>query len=127
MSQVQTRTERCSAAGRLNFRSRTRWRVPSTFVGLAFLSLSASLAAAAQEPGVTSATTAAAPSHAQPARTNGLEERVQLLTKELDLDPGQQASVRAILLAQRTEVIKAWSDPTVPAAARVGTTQAISA
>ena len=58
---------------------------------------------------------------------SGLEERVQLLAKELDLDTRQQTSVKAILAAQRAEMLKAWSDPSVPAAVRVGTTQAISA
>ena len=68
----------------------------------------------------------AGPLHSEQKSKPGLEERVQLLAKELDLDARQQTSVKAILAAQRAEMLKAWSDPTVPAAVRVGTTQAIS-
>lgn len=51
---------------------------------------------------------------------------MQLLTKELNLDEQQQGSVRTILLLQRSEVIKAWSDPSVPAAIRVSALQGIT-
>jgi hypothetical protein len=47
------------------------------------------------------------------------------LTKELDLDARQRAEVTVILEAQRAEVAKAWSDPSVAAAVRIGATQAI--
>src|SRR5258708_4312770 len=55
-----------------------------------------------------------------------LDERVHLVAKELDLDANQQARLKSILLAQRAEVTKAWNDPSVPAAVRIATTQAIS-
>lgn len=55
-----------------------------------------------------------------------LENRVQLMTKELELDAGQQIALRNVLIEHRTEVAKAWSDPSVPAAIRVGATQAVT-
>jgi len=55
-----------------------------------------------------------------------LDDRVQLMAKELDLDANQQARLKSILLAQRAEVTKAWNDPSVPAAVRIATTQAVS-
>lgn len=66
--------------------------------------------------------TRAAPRH----RGSPLEERVALLSAELDLDDGQQAAVRRILQDQRTQVMKAWSDPSVPAAYRISATKQAS-
>jgi hypothetical protein len=54
-----------------------------------------------------------------------LDDRVQLLARELDLDGPQQVAVRRILEGQREQVIKVWADSTVPAAYRVSATQAI--
>ena len=48
------------------------------------------------------------------------------MTKELNLDPHQQASIRTILLLQRAEVIKVTGDTSVPAALRVSALQGIS-
>ena len=61
-----------------------------------------------------------------PGPNKALDDRMALMTKELDLDARQQDSVRTILLLQRSEVIKAWSDPSVPAAIRVSALQGIS-
>ncbi len=61
-----------------------------------------------------------------PVPGKALDDRVALMTKELDLDTRQQDSVRKILLLQRSEVIKATSDPSVPAAIRVSALQGIS-
>lgn len=72
---------------------------------------------------------AAVPPHRQAEHVDpnrALDERLALMTKELNLDARQQDSVRTILLLQRTEVIKAWSDPSVPAAIRVSALQGIS-
>jgi Spy/CpxP family protein refolding chaperone len=55
---------------------------------------------------------------------NGLDGRVQLLAKELDLDEHQQAEVRKILLQQREEVKQAWSNPSVPSEVRIATMRA---
>jgi hypothetical protein len=59
------------------------------------------------------------------AQRSGLANRVQLMTKELDLDVRQQTELKTILEAQRSEVSRVWSDPSVPSAVRVGATQAI--
>ena len=59
-------------------------------------------------------------------RRSGLEERVQLLTAELGLDAAQQSAVRTLLLDQREQVMKVWSDPSIPAGYRIGATRAIS-
>jgi Spy/CpxP family protein refolding chaperone len=69
---------------------------------------------------------AAVRSHSHHTRAASLDERVQLMAKELDLDASQQAKLKSILLVQRAEVSKAWNDPSVPAAVRVATTQAVS-
>jgi len=68
----------------------------------------------------------AARQHSQHPPVSSLDQRMQLLTKELDLDARQQDSVRTILLLQRAEVIKASGDPSVPAAIRVSALQGIS-
>jgi hypothetical protein len=54
-----------------------------------------------------------------------LDRRVDLLSKELNLDPGQQGKVKALLLAQRAQVNQIWNDESVPAPVRVKTTQSI--
>jgi hypothetical protein len=56
---------------------------------------------------------------------SALDSRVQLLSKELDLDARQQAEVRGILLRQKAEVSQVWSDEATPAAIRVAATRAI--
>jgi len=60
-----------------------------------------------------------------PAARSGIDGRVQLLTKELDLDARQQVEVRKILVQQRAEVLQAWSDESLPAQMRVAGTRAI--
>jgi hypothetical protein len=55
-----------------------------------------------------------------------LAERVRTFSQALDLDPAQQVQVRIILQSQREEMQKVWSDPSVPAAYRVGATRSIS-
>jgi hypothetical protein len=58
-------------------------------------------------------------------QAHGLEDRVRILTKALDLDPRQQEGLRKILQSQREQVMKAWSDASVAPAYRVAATQAI--
>jgi hypothetical protein len=65
-------------------------------------------------------------SHAHHTAANTPDNRVQLMTKELDLDASQQAKLKRILLTQRAEVAEVWNDPSVPATVRVATTQAVS-
>ena len=48
------------------------------------------------------------------------------MSRELDLDASQQATLRSLLLAQRAEVTQVWSDPAVPSAVRVAATRAVS-
>ncbi len=55
-----------------------------------------------------------------------LDRRMDLLTAELALTASQQNQVKALLQHQREDVRQLWSDPAVPAALRVGRTQAIS-
>jgi hypothetical protein len=69
---------------------------------------------------------AAVRSHSHHTRAASIDDRVQLMAKELGLDANQQARLKSILLAQRAEMAKAWNDPSVPAAVRVATTQAVS-
>ena len=60
-----------------------------------------------------------APGSVHRAPRAGIAGRVQLLTAELGLDARQQQAVASVLVQQRTEVAKVWSDPSVPAALRV--------
>jgi hypothetical protein len=53
-----------------------------------------------------------------PARTDALEQRVQLLTRELDLNAEQQQAVRGILRGQREAVKQIWQDPAISPAER---------
>jgi hypothetical protein len=55
-----------------------------------------------------------------------LEDRVQLMTRELGLDALQQAALKNILLEQRAEVMSVWDNTSAPAAVRISATQAIS-
>ncbi|MBS0389457.1 MAG: hypothetical protein JSR15_13345 [Proteobacteria bacterium] len=66
--------------------------------------------------------------HAVRHRTAGmaLDERVQLMTRELGLDALQQAELKNILLNQRAEVMAVWDNTSAPAALRISATQAIS-
>lgn len=91
---------------------------------LALLMSGAGMACAADQ----SADAATATSHfgrPQIARTAAivLDLRVQLMARELALDATQQARLRDILRAQRDNIARAWSDPSVPAALRIAATQ----
>jgi hypothetical protein len=54
----------------------------------------------------------------RPARVDALEQRVQLLTHELDLNSGQQEAVRQILRGQRDAVRSIWQDAAISPAER---------
>jgi Spy/CpxP family protein refolding chaperone len=79
--------------------------------------------AAGAAPAAASSATRQLRHHAPP---RALGDRVQLMAKELDLDPAQQAQLKTILQAQRAEVASVWSDASVPAAVRVGATRVIA-
>jgi hypothetical protein len=59
-------------------------------------------------------------------RRTGLEDRVALLTGALDLDAKQQASLRKVLMDQRDQAQRIWSDASLPSAQRIGMTKALS-
>jgi hypothetical protein len=88
------------------------------------------VAAAAQDAAVVVPTQPMAPvaRHVMRHRSAALalDDRVQLMTKELGLDATQQAELKGILLNQRTEVLGVWNNSSSPAALRIGATQAIS-
>ena len=101
------------------------------FLALLCATLAVQAGAEADSVAATSPTLLTAPQHPVRQRSpqvslSRLDQRMQLLTKELNLDEQQQGSVRTILLLQRSEVIKAWSDPSVPAAIRVSALQGIT-
>jgi hypothetical protein len=58
-------------------------------------------------------------------QAHGVEHRVRVLTKALGLDARQQLELKKILLGQREQVMKAWSDPSAAPASRVAATEAI--
>ncbi len=111
---------------------------------LLVLSVSAGTAAAAETAAapVASGETATVPAtHGVPAdaassaanragRQHGalaaIDGRVRLMAAELALDAGQQVQLKSLLMTQRAEVAKVWSDASVPAAIRIGATQAIT-
>lgn len=55
-----------------------------------------------------------------------LDRRIALLTRELGLDLGQQAHLRALLLEQRAQVTRLWNESALAPALRVSNTQRIS-
>jgi hypothetical protein len=59
------------------------------------------------------------------AAASGLEARLALLTKGLDLDPAQQVQLRALLEVQRARIRRVWADPSLSGGDRVGATRAI--
>jgi Spy/CpxP family protein refolding chaperone len=91
---------------------------------LSFLTplVGASATVSVQQPAVQTAPHPAAPGRAQ---VSAIDRRVQLLARELDLDERQQAEVRRILLQQRSDVQKIWSNDSQPAALRIAATHAI--
>ena len=56
----------------------------------------------------------------------GLDDRVRLLSKALDLDASQQTELRKVLEGQREKVSRLWSDSSLPATYRISAMQAIS-
>lgn len=65
--------------------------------------------------------------HAQRHDANaGIDDRVNTLTKALNLDMTQQSELRKVLEGQREQVKRVWDDTTAPAAYRVSATHAIS-
>jgi len=62
----------------------------------------------------------------QRARVAGLDERVKVFAKALDLDAAQQSQLRRILLGQREAVRRIWSDESLSPAERAPATRAAS-
>jgi hypothetical protein len=60
------------------------------------------------------------------ARHSGLERRVALLTRALDLDARQQTALRKVLVDQREQVRRIWNDESIPSANRIMLTKAVS-
>jgi len=83
-------------------------------------------AAGAAGPGETALPVAAAATPAAPRGATGIERRVALLARELELDADQQGALRDILAQQRAQVARVWADASVPGAIRISRTQAIS-
>jgi type IV secretory pathway VirB9-like protein len=90
-------------------------------MGVAALLIGAA-SAAAVEPAAR--TLSAAPLHR--AARGTLDERLEALSRMLNLDTRQQASVRELLQRQRMQVMQIWEDAGVPAAYRVHATQMLS-
>jgi hypothetical protein len=98
-----------------------------TVLALLLCALGAAHADDNRQPAATAAAgSAAVRPHTIHTPASSLDNRVQLMAKELDLDANQQARLKSILLAHRAEVAKAWNDPSVPAAVRIATTQVVS-
>ena len=56
----------------------------------------------------------------------GMDDRIKVFSQALNLDDAQQTKLRKVLESQREQIIKLWSDSSLPAANRIGATQAIS-
>ena len=83
---------------------------------------------AADEPATVSPPAAAPAVAAPPAQQHqpALEQRITLMSTELGLDERQRGELRKILINQRMQIMRLWSDTSVPAASRVGATRVIS-
>jgi hypothetical protein len=57
---------------------------------------------------------------------SGLEHRIALLTRALDLDTRQQTALRKVLLEQREQALRIWSDASLASASRIVQTKALS-
>ncbi len=102
------------------------WRIAGVSAALVVVggaSLAAQSAVAAGESGPQVAAARSAPVQ---RRANALDVRVRMLARALDLDAGQQAELRAVLLEQRAQVERIWSDPSLPPPYRVSATEALS-
>jgi Spy/CpxP family protein refolding chaperone len=121
---IRSAARRAGTAATHTRRARRSWLICVASA----LALVADAGWAAQAAANAAAAPASAPVRrvAHPKPLDALDSRVQLMTRELDLDATQQTQLRAILQAHRAEVAKAWSDPAVPASVRVGATQAIA-
>jgi hypothetical protein len=85
------------------------------------------LAAFAQQPPASGM--APAVPQQQPARqvaSSTLEQRLQMLSKELNLTDAQRRKVRDILVAQRARVRQIWSNPAIDPNDRAPATQAVT-
>lgn len=66
------------------------------------------------------------PTHAHRARAHsGLDGRVDVLSKALELDARQRVELKKVLEGQREQVSKLWANESLPPAYRVSATQAI--
>lgn len=85
-------------------------------------------ASAGSAPAAANAPQAAAakPATSMQQRQPALDQRIALMTAELGLDEQQQATLRRILVNQRLQIMKLWSDTSMPPASRVGATRVIS-
>jgi hypothetical protein len=79
-------------------------------------------AAASAEPGKP----VVSPGDERNLAKSALERRMTLLSRELSLDAGQQSAVRRLLLQQREQTLKVWSDDAVPSAVRIKATQGVA-
>ncbi len=59
-------------------------------------------------------------------RRSGLDRRVGLLTRTLDLDARQQTALRKVLMDQRVQVQRIWRDESLPSGNRIMLTKAVS-
>ncbi len=57
---------------------------------------------------------------------SALDRRIALLAKALDLDASQQTALRKLLLDQREQVRRIWSDESLASADRIALTKAVS-
>lgn len=111
--------------------------VTATLLALAAVGLFSPVGAAAEgsvlssvvEPGmvkVESANSVSLPGEDRHTVKSGLNQRMALLSKELNLDEAQQVSVRRLLLQQREQTLRVWNDDTMPAAVRIKATQGVA-
>jgi hypothetical protein len=90
--------------------------------------LGAAKAADTTEAGEKQDAAPASPAHqtAKRAAGAGLDDRVKVFAKGLDLDAAQQSQLRRIFLGQRDAVRRIWSDESLSPAERVPATRAAS-
>lgn len=111
-------------------REQRRWTGAARLLGCPLLALVLALASARvsalDAEQARSIAADAGQKHSVQARGKSrLDDRIQALSAALDLDAAQRAELRRVLQAQRDQLLRLWSDSTIPAQYRVGATQAI--
>jgi len=100
------------------------WRAASPVLLVLALAAPCALPAQAEAAAQSAAEVSKGAAHPR-GRRSGLDDRVAMLTRALELDAKQQVALRKVLQREREQIMEVWSDTSVAPARRVAATQAI--